>query len=86
MLYGDDDQEPELMDPNQGILLSGFQTIQGYMISPDPTIETWEWNPNWRYIKRVSLEGEVTGCFPMNIAMMLQFKDPIPGSRYMEWS
>lgn len=77
--------EPEeYSDPSEGIPLAGFQTIHGQSIAPDPK-EVWEWNPNWRFIKCINLEGEVIGCFPINIAMMLKFKTPIPSSRYLEW-
>ena len=76
-----------LWNDNQygNIRIQNVQLLSGQVLTPDPRIETWEWNPTWRFIKRLNLQGDTVGVVSCGVIASYYFHDPIPSSQYIDW-
>jgi hypothetical protein len=72
-------------DQDGNIRIQNVQLLSGQLLAPDPTVETWEWNPTWSFIKRLNLNGDTVGVVSCGVIASYYFHEPIPSSQYMDW-
>jgi hypothetical protein len=77
--------DPSWNDMSDGSFrIHNVQLLSGQVLTPDPKIETWEWNPSWRFIKRLDLSGDTIGLVSCGVIASYFFHAPIPSSQYIE--